>query len=112
MNRCRDEQRTVPGGNVSSGRNLGQAVSLDSTACAEVPGESLVKASRRVSLDVPRTSVPVTARPCKDSDENKGLAFGASLTFDGDCHVILLHYCGASGVWDNRGHELQAFSVL
>src|SRR5258708_20249164 len=36
----RDEQLTVPGGNVSSGRNLGAAVSLDSMVCVEVPGES------------------------------------------------------------------------
>src|SRR6266540_899308 len=36
----RDERRTVPRGNVSGGRNLGAAVSLDSTTCAEVPGES------------------------------------------------------------------------
>ncbi len=33
------ERWAVPDGNVSGGRNLGLAVSEDSTNCAEVPGE-------------------------------------------------------------------------
>ena len=53
------EQRTVPGGNVSSGRNLGQAVSLDSTACAEVPGES-----RRGTLRACATTPAVISFVC------------------------------------------------
>ena len=34
-----DERQTVPGWSVSGDRNLDFAVSLDSTTCAEVPGE-------------------------------------------------------------------------
>jgi hypothetical protein len=36
----RDEQRTVPVGNVSSGRNFGAAAPVFPRACAEVSGES------------------------------------------------------------------------
>src|SRR6266568_2505093 len=36
----RDEQRPIPVGNVSGGRNPGAAVSFDSTACAMLSGES------------------------------------------------------------------------